>query len=141
MKNLVIFLFLLGTVNLFPQQISTPVQYNTNSDKQLRCHKMQKNGIVMICVGGAGMIGGVALFVSGLNDNIKQINQSSNTSQPNSVNDLPRMYAGSTLSIIGLLAVSAGTSLYIVGRKREKKWTNNVSLSIAPSSFRIAYKF
>ena len=144
MKNILIFLFLFGTVKLFPQQINQPTlnnsaSYNINSDKLMRCHKMQKNGIVMICVGGVGVIGGVVLFVSGLNDNIKQTNQSSNNTS--SANDLPRMYAGSTLSIIGLLAVSAGTSLYMVGKKREKKWSNNVSIMVTPSSFRIAYKF
>ena len=129
---------------MFPQfvdrsSIKNLVQYDASSDKLVRCHKMQNNGVAMICVGSVGIMGGVALFVSGLNDNIKQTNQSSNNTS--SANDLPRMYAGSTLSIIGLLAVSAGTSLYMVGKKREKKWSNNVSIMVTPSSFRIAYKF
>jgi uncharacterized membrane protein len=148
MKSIFILFFLAVTIKLFPQQINQPVfnnssQNDVHQDKIGKCHKMKKNGIVMICAGSAGFIGGVVLFVSGLSDNIKKPNQSfnNNTPQQNGTNNLPKMYAGSILSTIGLLAITAGTSLYIVGKRREKKWKSTVSISVSPASFRIAYKF
>jgi hypothetical protein len=141
LKKYLILLLLFSTIKVWPQKITqeptaSNAPYNANNIKLLKCQKMQRNGVIIICAGGVGTIVGMALFVDGLNHGISKTNSNSNSS-----NYLPQMYAGTIISTIGLLSIAQGTISYLVGKKRETKCNNNLSIYVTPSSFSITYKF
>ena len=150
MKKHFIILLVLITAKVFPQQNDQqPYQnitsYNSNATKVAKYQKMQSNGIIMASLGGAALAGGLVLYISGLKDDVQaSVNNSSGTYPSNSAivpDYIPKMMGGAALATIGGVALAGGIVMIKIGKRKEKRWSNQVSVFALPNAFRIAYKF
>lgn|GEM_PF-1638631 len=128
-----------------PQQPMYNNNKNYYGNKANKYRKMKVNGIVLASVGGAMLIGGLALLSDGI---AKQVPVNSYNNGPfNGAGNgaFIETFGGTVFTIIGALATTGGTLMAIIGNKKEKDMAtanrNRVSVIIAPTAFKIAYTF
>jgi len=126
-----------------PQQPMYNNNKNYYGNKSAKYRKMKVNGIVLASVGGAMLIGGLALLSDGIS---RQVPVNSYNSGPlNGGGAIIETFGGAVFTIVGALATTGGTLMAILGSKKEKDMAaanrNRVSVIIAPTAFRIAYTF
>jgi hypothetical protein len=122
-----------------------------NGRKASKYRKMKVNGIVLASVGGAFLIGGVALLSDGMSKQVpvNNYNNGYNNGPFNGAGSgngaFIETFGGTVFTIIGALATTGGVLMAVIGSKKEKDMAmanrNRVSVIIAPTAFRIAYKF
>ncbi len=149
MKKHLVLILMLISVKFFPQQNNQPPMqngstYNSNADKVAKYQKLQRNGIILASVGGAALIGGIALYISGAID----ASNSTTSTYNNGYNNSPtipdyagKIIGGSALGLVGGLAVAGGIVMIKIGKRKEQRANSRVSVVVLPKAFRIAYKF
>ena len=157
MKKHLIILLLFMSVKLFPQQVKQE-ESNMNALKMAKYKSMKTNGIIMLSVGGAALVGGLAIFISNevqlivsQNNYQNQLNtyyiqQQTNPNsvyptQPTNTSQILNLVGGAALATIGGLAVAGGTVMYIVNNARERKLAKRMSVVVLPNYFKVAYTF
>ncbi|HXU26963.1 MAG TPA: hypothetical protein VN698_07010 [Bacteroidia bacterium] len=169
MKKYIIIPFLFVAVNLFSQPINqqtppadqtqqihqppmqqgqgmTPYNNSMNSygNKAAKYRKMKVNGIVLASVGGAGLIGGLALLTTGLSNKTAATNNYNGYNQAPLRSYVPEIFVGGVFTVVGALALTGGTVMAIIGNKKEKDYAmanHKLTVIVAPTAFRIAYTF
>jgi hypothetical protein len=165
-KSLFVFL-LFVTVKLFPQQIQQPPEppQTTNKSVQIqqpaqqnistvdmknkikaeKFENMKINGIVLASVGGAALVGGIVALSIGLyNQNAAAANPSNSANQSATPFYISSQVAtGLILGFFGGSAITGGIIMASIGNQKLKKYAtaSRLSVFVAPTAFRIAYKF
>jgi hypothetical protein len=122
-----------------------------NNIKAEKFKNLKIGGIVLLTAGGIGVISGIALLASGVSNQIST-NQTANTTntygtssnpQPISQANASKIAAGAYLGVLGAFAIGGGTAMAIIGSHKQKKYAAapRLSVFVAPTAFRIAYKF
>ena len=130
-----------------PQQQNNMYNSNQNyyGNKAAKYRKMKVNGIVLASVGGAMLIGGLALLSDGISKQAPVNSYNSGPFNGNGNGSFIEVFGGTIFTIIGALATTGGTLMAVIGNKKGKDMAmtnhNRVSVIIAPTAFRIAYKF
>jgi filamentous hemagglutinin family protein len=156
MKKHLIILLLFVCVKLFPQQVQQQTN-NFNANRADKYKKMKTIGIILFSAGGAIFVGGIVLLVNGIaqettiqNNYQNQLAAYNNQpfggtlpypNQPDDTKAILNEVGGDLLATVGAIAVAGGTTLFIIGKIKQKKWANRVTMVAVPNYFKVAYTF
>ena len=134
MKKIITVILLLTTCTMF-SQLS-----DRDAARAQRYKSMKTAGMIMIPAGGILAISGAVITISAYSEII------ANSNNPNAPdNDVAlalKAYGGELMIVLGAGCIAGGTVMFLVAKRKLKRLENSkVSFYVAPTAFKLTYRF